>query len=364
MTLAADRTAKLERPKPPPPRFEPLVIVGAGFAGLCAASAARERDLDALVVDAGSQVGGAWNHMPPSMRCLSPRVRDRLPDGSYPEGRVERASAAHVLDAIHGYAERARFRVELGVRVMGAEREGSAVRLRTTAGEITAGKLVVATGEFGAPRVPSGLPIRFDGAILHSSQFRASDLLPGERVVVIGARNSGAEVALAALEHGARVTVCAGEPLAPPPWEPRGALVSELAWLGSGLPVGAIPGRLGCRARVPLASREFWDAARSGRIRVVGRALAIESRVVRLVSGEVCGADRVVLATGFRRDLEFLGDAIRLDGDGLPLHRGGLSTDLGGVAYLGLPCLRTRRSGFLRGFAADARAVVAALLEI
>lgn len=363
MTLAADRTAKLERPKPPPPRFEPLVIVGAGFAGLCAASAARERELDALVLDAGAATGGAWNRMPPSMRCLSPRVRDRLPDGSYPEGRHERATSAEVLDAIQGYAERARFRVELGVRVMGAEREGSAMRLRTTTGEITAGKLIVATGEFGAPRIPRTLPIGFEGAILHSSEFRASELMPGERVVVIGAGNSGAEVALAALEHGARVTVCAGEPLAAPPWEPRGAVVSELAWLASGLPVSALPGRLGCRARVPLASHGFWDAARAGRMRVVGRALAIESRVVRLVSGEVCAADRVVLATGFRRDLEFLGDAIRLDDDGLPLHRGGLSTDLGGVAYLGLPCLRTRRSGFLRGIASDARAVVGALLE-
>lgn len=362
MKRADDRTTKLERPRLPPPRFEPMVVVGAGFAGLCAASAARERELDALVLDAGSEVGGAWNHMPPGMVCLSPRIRDRLPDGSYPDGPHARATAAQVRDAVHAYAERARFRVELGVRVMGSEREGSAMRLRTTTGEITAGKLVVATGEFGAPRIPRNLPIGYEGAILHSSEFRASDVMPGERVVVIGAGNSGAEVALAALEHGARVTVCAGEPLTPPPWEPRGPVIEELAWLASGLPVGGVPGSLGCRRRVLLASRPFWDAAHAGRIRVAPRALAIETRVVRLISGEVCAADRVVLATGFRRDLEFLGDAVRLDTDGQPLHRGGLSADLPGVGYLGLPCMRTRRSGFLRGFAADARAVVGALL--
>ncbi|MBK7974069.1 MAG: NAD(P)-binding domain-containing protein [Deltaproteobacteria bacterium] len=364
MPLADDRTAKLERPRPPPPRFEPLVIVGAGFAGLSAASAARERDLDPLVLDAGSEVGGAWNHMPPSMVCLSPRIRDRLPDGSYPGGLRERATAAHVLDAIQAYAERARFRCELGVRVMAAERDGGTMRLRTTTGEITAGKLVVATGEYGAPRIPRTLPIGFEGPILHSSEFRAAELMPGERVVVIGAGNSGAEVAVSALEHGARVTVCASEPLAPPPWEPRGPLARAMAWLASGVPVGGLPGRLGCSARVPSANPAFWDAARHGRVRVAGRALAIESRVVRLASGEVCAADRVVLATGFRRDLEFLGGAVRLDGDGLPLHRGGLSSDLPSVAYLGLPCLRTRRSGFLRGFTADARAVVGALLRI
>jgi putative flavoprotein involved in K+ transport len=296
------------------------------------------------------------------MVCLSPRIRDRLPDGSHPEALRERATAAQVRDAIQTYGERARFRVELGVRVMAAEADGATVRLRTTAGELLTGALVVATGEFSSPRIPRELPIGFEGAIQHSSEFRASDVLPGERVVVIGAGNSGAEVALAASEAGARVTVCAGAPVERPRWEPQGVLYQELAWLASGLPVGALPRRGGCRARVPLASDALWEAGRRGRVRIVGRALAVEARVVRLASGEVCAADRVVLATGFRRELQFLGDAIRLDADGLPLHRGGISTDMAGVAFMGLPCMRTRRSGFLRGFAADARAVVKTLL--
>lgn len=357
-----DVTRVLARAAVSAPRFEPMVIVGAGFAGLAAAAAAREHDVDPLIVDEGEAVGGAWSRMPPSMPCISLRFRDRLPDGSYPDGLGDHATAAQVRDAIQSYAERSHFRVELGVRVMAAEQDASTVRVRTTAGEISTGHLVVATGEYGCPRIPRGLSIRFEGAIQHSSEFRASTVLPHERIVVIGAGNSGAEVALAASAAGARVTLCSAQPYARPRGEPRGAVWQELAWLGSGIPVAALPRRGGCRARVPVAGETLWNAVERGSIALVGRALAIESRVVRLESGEVRAADRVVLATGFRRDLEFLGDAIRLDADGLPLHRHGLSRDLAGVAFVGLPCQRTRRSGFLRGFAADARAVVGRIL--
>lgn len=358
MKSTADVTRVLERPPPVASRFEPMVIVGAGFAGLCAAAAAREQDVDPLIVDEGEALGGAWNRMPSAMRCISARFRDRLPDGSYPDASGEHATAAQVRDVIQSYGERSRFRVELGVRVMAADQDASTVRLRTTSGEITTGHLIVATGEYGSPRIPRTLPIRFEGAIQHSSEFRATSVLPRERIVVVGAGNSGAEVALAAAEAGARVTICCASPFTRPAREPESAFGQELAWLVSGIPVAALPRRGGCRARVPLAHVALWDAIERGRVELVGRALAIESRVVRLDSGEVRGADRVVLATGFRRDLEFLGGSLRLDAEGLPLHRHGLSRDLKGVAFVGLPCQRTRRSGFLRGFAADARAVI------
>ncbi len=362
MIATEQPTSKLTRPEPPDARREPLVIVGAGFAGLCAAAAARARGVDPLVLDAAGEVGGAWARMPAETVCISPRIRDRLPDGSTPHARRDHATAPQVCDAIQSYAERSRFRVELGARVMAAEPQGQELRLRTTGGEIVTPRLVVATGEFGAPRVPHALAARFEGVLQHSAEFRASQVMPHERVVVIGSGNSGAEVALAALARGARVTMCASRELE----RPRGAcergMLGDLKWLASGVPVQALPRRAGCRARVKLASPALWDAARSGRLRVEGRALAVEARVVRVETGEVIAADRVVLATGFRRDLEFLGDAIRLDAEGLPLHRGGLSADLRAVAFVGLPCLRTRRSGFLRGFTADARAVVGRLL--
>ena len=85
--------------------------------------------------------------------------------------------------------------------------------------------------------------------------------------------------------------------------------------------------------------------------------MGLAAQGVQLPEGELAPADRIVWATGFRRDLDWLA-GLGMDEHGSPAHRGGLSTLLPGLAILGLPCMRTRRSSFLRGLSGDARAVV------
>ena len=332
-----------------------LVVVGAGPGGLSAAAAARRRGWRTVVLEASEGVGGLWQHLRPDLRCLSLRRWDRLPDGVELEGAADRATAAEVLAGWEAYAERARFDVRFLSRADGLARDGG---WRVRAGEhvVEAPRVVLATGAYAKPWVPE-LPGAFEGAQGHGSALDIGAVEAGERVLVVGYGNSAAELVPRLLARGARVTVSAKQPLPPTVPIERG-LRGRLGWMASGLPVRLAPGLLGCPDGVPVVDDDVHRAIDEGRVTLVGPTTELWAGGA--VAGGRVEADRIVWTTGFRRDLGWV-PGLTLDARGEPAHREGLSTDLPGVAFLGLPCMRTRRSGFLRGLVDDGRAVVRAL---
>ncbi|HCP47777.1 MAG TPA: hypothetical protein DIU15_17180 [Deltaproteobacteria bacterium] len=335
------------------------LIVGAGPAGLCAAAAAREHGWEPIVVERSDRIGGVWCRVEPDLRCLSPRHRDLLPDRSYPLGSGLRASASEVHRALEEFAQKEQFDIRFGMTATGLRQvqgeQGPLLEIVTEEGSLQGHRIVIATGEFGCPKIPD-LPGHFEGETAHSSEFRASQVDPGEHIIVVGAANSAVDLVGRLLRQGATVTVSARSglhaprALAPQPF-------STLLWWASALPVGWLPPSMQCDRVVPTVDDDIVRAQQDGRIRVIGEAIGMTASGLRVVGGEEVEADRIVFATGFLRDLRWA-TSLTLDEDGIPRHDRGLSTELAGVAFLGLPCMRTRRSGFLRGFAEDARAVL------
>jgi putative flavoprotein involved in K+ transport len=68
--------------------------------------------------------------------------------------------------------------------------------------------------------------------------------------------------------------------------------------------------------------------------------------------------DAIVLATGYRPDLDYLRPLGALDAEGWPLHRGGVSSTHPGLGYFGLEWQRSLSSATLRGVGRDARHVI------
>lgn len=335
-----------------------LVVVGAGPGGLCVAAAARTAGLEAVILERGSRVGGVWHQVERDLLCLSPRQRDRLPDGSTPRGEGVRARADEVLRALEEFVDREQLDIHFGRGATRLSRGQDGLDLDTDAGPICSPRIVLATGEYGRPRIPD-LPGRFDGSTQHTSEIRAADISDGERVVIVGSGNSAVDLASRLLRRdiplwiSARSGIAAAAPL---PGEP----ISTLLWWASALPISALPASLRCRATVPKVDDDLGIAAADGRLNVVGETVGLESNAILTAGGERVEVDRIVWATGFRRDLSWV-EGLALDGDGVPRHDRGLSTEIPGLAFMGLPCMRNRRSGFLRGFAADARSIVGRL---
>jgi putative flavoprotein involved in K+ transport len=338
--------------------IEEIVVVGAGAAGLCAAWYARKRGWQPIVLDNRSECGGAWLSMNPSMRCISPVGRDRMPDTSIPQGDGGHASGQGVVAWIQDFQRREAFEIQFGVQVESVERVAEGFRLTTSAGVILTRRLIAATGEFGHPFVPV-LPGVTPDEETHVATFEPSGVCEGERVVIVGAGNSGVELAVQLDDLGVDVTVSARTPIKRP--RPLPTFLSPIGWWLSGIPLRAQPKRGGCTDRVPVETKELWGRVVEQRIRMVGETVERMAMGIRTREGEIIEAEHVVFATGYIRDNGWLGGVIQRRGGGLPFHRDGLSMDVPGLGFVGIPCMRTWRSGFLRGFAQDAAAVVGGL---
>jgi putative flavoprotein involved in K+ transport len=333
-----------------------LLIVGAGPGGLSAAWAARRRGLLAVVVDGAEQVGGLWAAVPPDLRCISPRRRDVLPDGTSPEGPGPFARADAVLRAWRRFAEACAFDVRLGTRVQRLETSGDFVA-HTAAGTLRAPRCVIASGIYGAPFVPA-LPGAFDGPQHHSSRVPWAELTEPQRVGVIGSGASAHDAVERLLGRGHAVVVSAEHPPVRHRLQTEGP-VAALSWRLSGLPTPLLPPSMRCQGGSKPAIPTIARAVARGAVQLVGPVVALEAGGFVTESGRSVAVDRLIWATGFGRDLDWVeGVTMR---HGQPLHRGGMAADHRQLAYLGLDCLRTRRSSFLRGIVDDAVAVVAGL---
>ncbi|MEE2829974.1 MAG: NAD(P)/FAD-dependent oxidoreductase [Myxococcota bacterium] len=337
-----------------------VLIVGAGPAGLCAAWEAQQRGWLPVLLERGAGPGGVWSRVPGEMRCLSPRRRDLLPDGSSPPGSSERARAAEVLAALEDFASRLDMDCRFGTeaeRLEIAEAGELIVHTRTEAFETR--RLVIATGEYDRPVLPS-LPGIASASAVHSSDFDTSRVGPGDHVLVVGARASASDLVERLLALDASITLSARGPLLTQPKMTEGGLRAELLWRASGIPTRLLPRSLRCSEAILPVDPILEDARLAGHLRVVGPTVALSEGGVRVEPEGLIEADHVVFATGYRRDLAWLGRPA-LSEEGEVLQSGGISTTVPGLAFLGIPCMRTRRSGFLRGLADDAAAVVGAL---
>src|SRR4051794_25107517 len=172
-----------------PPEHLPMVIVGAGFAGIGLAIKLREAGIDDFVIlERASELGGTWrDNTYPGCAC---DVASCLysysfaPNPDWSRAFSERAEILGYLRAVaaeHDVGRDIRYDTEL---LEARWDEGAGLwQLKTSRGELTAGMLVSATGPFGDPVTPDlpGLE-RFAGPAFHSRQWNHDHDLDGERV--------------------------------------------------------------------------------------------------------------------------------------------------------------------------------------
>jgi hypothetical protein len=368
----------------------PALIVGAGPAGLATAACLKQRGIDALMLEAGPTLGVSWRNHYDRLRLHTVKQQSNLPGLPFGDALPRYVSRADFVAYLEAYA--ARFEI--------APRTGEAVRRVTPAGEAgfvvesaggvhRARAVVVAAGYNRRPN-PERLPEqeRFRGALLHSSAYRNGAPFAGQRVLVVGAGNTGAEIALDLAEHGAAPTLAVRSPINVVPRDLLGMPIQLTAirlqraplkvadgigrlagWLAFGnltrqgfpRPAAGPISAIIKRRRIPLIDVGTIDAVKQGRI-------AVKPGVARLTETGAVFADEsaadfqaIVLATGFRPALEeFLAVPGVLDEDGMPRdwHGGGVCPNLFFVGYEILP------SGHLRQIALRAEAVAAEICRV
>jgi putative flavoprotein involved in K+ transport len=347
-----------------PERFE-TVVVGGGQAGLATGYHLARLGRPFVILDAGQRVGDAWRARWDSLRLFTPARYSGLPGMGFPAAAWHYPTKDEVAEYLETYAARFQLPVRTGVRVDGLTRQGD--RYLVTAGErrFEAANVVVASGAYHHPLVP-GFAAELDPGILqlHSSGYRRPAQLQEGGLLVVGAANSGAEIAVEL--SGAHRTWLSGrhpgsEPtragsrldrlLTPPFW----FFISQVLTVDTPIGRKLRPKLMG--AGTPLARVRRRDIAAAGIERVPRTAGARDGLPV-LEDGRALEVANVVWCTGYRPDLSWIDLPVQ-DDDGQPRHDRGVVAGQPGLYFVGLFFQSAVSSALVGGVGRDAEQIVA-----
>ena len=321
----------------------PVLIVGAGPAGLATAYELSRRRIPYRLFERGPTLGNSWVNAYDSLQLHTGRHMSVLPGSGYPSGTPLFPTRAQFVNYLREYADRASIRVETGRNVRALRRVGDAWVADVDGAEVQGSAVVMAAGIMSNPVSPN-IPGRehFQGRIIHSVDYRRPDEYRDKRVLVAGVGNSGGEIASELGAAGADVTILVRQGANVVPRTIAGIPIQYLAVFIRRLPprgrkaVALLLRKLSeIRVSSKILPRPSWTAL--DRIPVIGFHLveAIRAGKVTVKLGTIDRFDRsgvifgdgthqefdaVILATGFAPALDPLGDLIRRDERGFAMR--------------------------------------------
>ena len=349
----------------------PTIIIGAGQTGLATAYFLTRRGHRCLVLHEHTRVGDVWRRRYASLHLNTPARYDGLPGMAFPAPRNSFPSGAQMGDYLEAYAEKFCFDVQGLTRVSRVERTDTGFVVTTSSGVLEADQVVVATGGEHHPRVPE-LADRLDPDIrqLHSGDYRdPSQLLPGPTLVV-GAGQSGADLALEIAGAG-HETWLSGTPAGEIPVEldsAKARIVGPVLFFMAHH-VLTERTRAGRRARdrirsggaAPLVRVKLHHLADAGVHHVPERTTDVVDGQPVLADGTVLDVANVVWCTGYRQDFSFIHPS-PMGEDGWPRDVGGVMEDLPGLYFMGLLFQRGFYSMLVGGAGRDAKYIAQKVL--
>jgi putative flavoprotein involved in K+ transport len=337
-------------------RFDTIVI-GGGQAGLAVGQQLAAHDIDFVILSNEAQIGDNWRKRWGSLRLFTPARFSGLPAMPFPAPPGHLADKDEVADYLERYAARFDLPVRVNTHVESLTSDGTRFRIIANDGAsvMEADNVIVATGPFQRPLVPA-VAAQLAPTIhqLHSSQYQDPFDLPDGPVLVVGAGNSGAQIALELAQF--RKVWLAGRDTGHMPRRVLGRDV--FSWLWPVMKWATAETRLGRRMRA--------DIQRSGDALIgIPEQSLTDSGVVRVgrLDAErggqpVCGGDviepRVIVwCTGYQPDYSWI-DLPVCDDAGRPRHVRGVATALPGLFFLGLRFQYRLNSSLIGGVGQDA----------
>jgi putative flavoprotein involved in K+ transport len=396
-----------------------VVIVGGGQAGLALSYELTRAGVDHVVFER-SRIGSTWQARWDSFCLVTPNWTMDLPgfpyQGDDPQGFVPRDEIVAYLER---YAASFKAPVETGVEVQSLDVDtGGGFLLQTSAGEIRARQVALATGAYQRPHRPalaSEFPSRL--LVIDAEDYANAGALPPGRVLVVGSGQTGCQLCEDLHLAGREVSLACGRA----PWAPRRlAGLDTVDWLSRtnwfDLPLSALPTPLArLAANVQFTGRDGghdlnYRVLQAMGVGLLGHLQAVAGSRARFAPdladsvafgdqryADICALLReqlpaggfevpelpvpppfvadpppevdlnsfgtVIFTAGFRPDYARWVHLPAFDELGFPLTADGASTIVPGLYFIGVHFLRTRGSSLLFGVGEDAAVVARSLVR-
>lgn len=344
-------------------RFD-TVVVGGGQAGLALGYYLAKQGRSFVILDAHHRVGDSWRRRWDSLLLFTPARFNGLPGMRFPASGGKFITKDEMADFLESYAAHFDLPVRLNTRVTRMSRSGDGFKIETGDETIDADHVVVAMANSQEPWVPPFADeLRPDILQMHSKDYKNPDQLREGSVLVVGAGNSGADIAIELVQD--RPTWMAGKESGHIPFRierflARNGLVRMVRFVGHRVlsvrtPIGRKLRPKLLTMAAPLVRVKPKDLVAAG-VKRVPKVVGARDGLPSLSDGSVLEVDNVVWCTGFRPGFSWI-DLPILGPRQEPAHTKGVVPEVPGLYFLGLHFLYSMTSETVTGMPRDARRI-------
>ena len=347
-----------------------VIVIGGGQAGLAVGYHLARAGLRFVILDASQRIGDAWRKRWDSLRLFTSAKLDGLDGMRFPAPPNHFPTKDEMADYLESYARRFRLPVRSGIRVETLSKHGNRFVAECTTTKLEADNIVVAMANYQRPKVPAfAAQLAKEVVQMRSVDSRdLSQLQPGD-VLIVGAGNSGAELAIEATRGGHRVWM-SGRSTGTIPFRPERflgrTLLQPFVLRMIFHRLLTVRTRMGRRTRSkmlsggqPLIRVKPEDLIAAG-VQRVPRVVGVLDGRPLLEDGRSLGAANVIWCGGFRPDFDWI-DLPIFDEDGGARHQEGVVESQPGLYFVGLNFLYAMSSSMIHGVSRDAARIVTAI---
>ena len=346
------------------------LVIGGGQAGLSVGYHLARRGLDFLILEANERIGDRWRNRWDSLRLFTPAKFDGLAGMPFPAPPFSFPTKDEMADYLEAYAARFDLPVRTGTRVDRLVREGD--RFLAVVGErrFEAANVVVAMANYQRPYVPE-FATDLDPAIVqvHSIDYRNPQQLQPGRVLIVGAGNSGSEIAMEVVRG--HETWMAGRDVGHVPFRIDGRAarlgLSQLVLRFAFHRVLTVATPMGRKMRPkvltkggPLIRVKPVDLETAGVVRLP-RVAGVEHGRPILEDGRVLDVANIIWCTGFHPGFSWID--LPVIGEREPEHERGFVRREPGLYFVGLHFLSALSSVMIHGVGRDAARIADAIAD-
>lgn len=344
------------------------VVIGGGQAGLATGYFLKQYRQDFIILDANERTGDSWRKRWESLRLFTPARFDGLPGMPYPASAYAFPTKDEMADYLEAYAARFELPIQTGVRVERLSRADRRFTIEAGAQRFEADNVVVAMSNWQKPQVPSFARDLDPNIIqIHSSEYRNPSQLRDGGVLIVGAGNSGAEIALDVVPN--HPVWLSGRDTGHIPFEIGGfayrlflaRLVGRFLFhhvLTLKTPIGRnLRPKLVARGQ-PLIRTKPRNLVEAG-IQRVPRTTGVQDGLPLMEDGRTLNVANVIWCTGFHGGFSWID--LPIFANQKPVHERGIVSGQPGLYFVGLTFLFAASSSMVHGVGRDAEYIVKAI---
>lgn len=313
--------------------YTPILIIGAGPAGLAVAGRLRKLGLDFEILEKTDQIASSWHGHYDRLHLHTVKQLSHLPHLPFPEDYELYVSRLDLIRYYQHYARTFNIQPHFKQEVTQVKKVEKLWSVSCKSGKIfTADQVVIASGANHVPHQPFWEGEQdYKGAIVHSRSYKNTAPFQGKKVLIVGMGNTGAEIALDLAENNIDTTISVRSPITIVPRDVFGRPVQLTAktlekipfgigdWLGTvvrrlvigdlskyGVPMSKVHPAVQLKetGKTPLIDLGTVDYIKSGKIKIIGDFTRFTAMGIQLPGGDQLDFEAVILATGYRPQLE------------------------------------------------------------